>query len=328
MIHLLLLLAHYPYDPSYREDLRKLLSEVPDWGSFVRLINSHGIIALAAYNIKEAGIESIVPVHAMKILENGLRQSIVRNVWLTERWKEVNAILSEAGIQHLLLKGMALERIIYGSKGLRQMTDNDILICKKDAETAWELLKNHGFAPPEAKSRLHAEIMFRKGRHLPALVRDGYAIEIHTEEMKDLKSGYIFPSDIFNNAQEFYIDGSKALCPQQKDHLRFLHDHFRRHTEGGECQIRSYTDIKLLDPDSSDPFPDDFVREPDQTGKWKYRRRHYRSTVKTVEKGYRIKFVIGDIFPSVSWMKERYGCGTVAVLTKYPLRLGKLLWLV
>jgi hypothetical protein len=35
-----------------------LLGEVSDWHTLVKLINAHGIIALAAYNIKEAGLVS------------------------------------------------------------------------------------------------------------------------------------------------------------------------------------------------------------------------------------------------------------------------------
>jgi hypothetical protein len=305
-----------------------MLAEIPDWDSFVRLINAHGIIALAAFNIKEAGLAGMVPVQSMVMLENGLRQSIVRNAWLTERWKEMNAILSDAGIQHLLLKGMALEHTVYGAKGLRQMTDNDILVRKEEAKVAWDLLKRHRFLPQESKSHLHSEIIFRKGRHLPALIKDGYSVEIHTEVITDLNGNMIFPEHIFRDTLEFEIDGSKAFCPDVQAHLRFLRDHYRRHTEAGESQVRSFADIMLLDPGSGDSFPDSFVTNPDQKGKWKYRRLHYKSTVRTVERGYRIRFVIGDIFPSLSWMRKRYRCGTVAAVGRYPQRLGKLLWLL
>ena len=92
MRDLLLLLCQYPYDAKNRETLSKLIGEVQDWNEMVKLINAHGIIALAAYNIKEAGLEKQIPGDAMAFLENGYMQSIVRNAWLTERWKEVNSI--------------------------------------------------------------------------------------------------------------------------------------------------------------------------------------------------------------------------------------------
>ena len=96
MKDLLLLLCRYPFDAANRDILSEMIGKVQDWHKMSELINTHGIIALAAYNIKEAGLEKEVPGEAMAILENGYMQSVVRNTWLTERWKEVNAILSNA----------------------------------------------------------------------------------------------------------------------------------------------------------------------------------------------------------------------------------------
>src|SRR5512133_3242064 len=112
MRDLLLLLCRYPFEEKNRELLTKLLREVLDWPKTVTLINDHGIIALTAYNIKEAGLEKEIPADAMAVLESGYMKSVVRNTWLTERWKEVNTILSNAGIKHVLLKGMALEHTL------------------------------------------------------------------------------------------------------------------------------------------------------------------------------------------------------------------------
>src|SRR5690606_6755135 len=38
-------------------------------------------------------------------------------------------------------------------------------------------------------------------------------------------------------------------------------------------------------------------------------------------------FILGDIFPSVGFMKKRYGCRTAAgAVFRYPHRLGKIAW--
>jgi hypothetical protein len=42
----------------------------------------------------------------------------------------------------------------------------------------------------------------------------------------------------------------------------------------------------------------------------------------------KVLFVLGDLFPYISFMKERYSCkSTLKVLIYYPHRLGKLFWL-
>ncbi len=180
MKDLLLLLCQYPFKEHNLDLLSKLLDKVEDWHKLVELINAHGIIALAAYNIKESGLERNVPKDSMAILENGLMKSIVRNTWLTERWKEVNDLLCEANIKHILLKGMALEHTLYGSRGLRQMNDNDILIKPGESVRAWELLQRNGFMPEPVKSPLFKKIILNFGQHLPALYKNGYALEIHS----------------------------------------------------------------------------------------------------------------------------------------------------
>ena len=205
MKDLLLLLASYPYNESDKERMADLLGTVQDWEVFVKLVNDHGIIALSAYNIREARLVSLVPAKAMQILENGLMQSVVRNAWLAERWKEVNEILNNAGIKHILLKGMALEHTIYGARGLRQMTDNDIMISKDESVKAWNLLHQSGFGPPEAKSWLHRKIMFETGQHMPALIKDGYAVEIHTGENLFLSDAGETENKLFDHADAFSV---------------------------------------------------------------------------------------------------------------------------
>jgi hypothetical protein len=83
MRELLLLLCRYPFEETNRETLSKLIREVTDWDKMVKLINAHGIIALAAYNIKEAGLEKEIPRDSMAILENGYMKNMIRNTWLT-----------------------------------------------------------------------------------------------------------------------------------------------------------------------------------------------------------------------------------------------------
>jgi hypothetical protein len=56
----------------------------------------------------------------------------------------------------------------------------------------------------------------------------------------------------------------------------------------------------------------------------------YRHIINDIP-GFHRKFlyVLGDIFPSLSFMKKRYKCkNTWQVLGYYPLRLGKILWLI
>lgn len=328
MKDLLLLLSRYPYEEKNRETLSKLLREVKDWNQTSRLINAHGIIALAAYNIKEAGLEKELPQETMAFLENGYRQNVVRNIWLTERWKEVNEILGKAGIKHILLKGMALEHTVYGARGLRQMNDNDILIRKEEAVEAWHLLQKEGFTYKTPKSPLHLKIMTEISNHLPALTRDGYSLEVHTVLFDFKTRKQMAPFDFFKNNAEINVDDKKALILHREIHLNYLISHFERHARSGESQIRSYADILLFDTEMAPEFQERFIMHPDQKGLTEFQKAGYKAKTGFVAPRYRILFLAGDLFPSLQWMKERYNCSGVKTLLYYPHRWGKLWWLL
>ena len=325
---LLLLLCRYPFDETNLGLMRKLISEVPDWNELTSLINSHGISALAAYNIKECGLEKAIPADAMAKLENGYRQSLIRNAWLTERWKEVNRILNNAGIKHIVLKGMALEHTIYGSKGLRQMSDNDILLKREDCLNAWNLLQKEGFVPEPDKSVFHRKILLEIGKHLPSLYKDGYSVEIHHRLSDYQSNGAEGSEDLFSDAVEITIGGERAFALSAKNNLSYLITHFEKHMMEGNCQIRMYADLMLSDKTNISEFPDNFILNPCQEMSKSHRKSGFRATVRSVPAPHRLRFVLGDIFPSLMWMKKRYQCNSGKAMLYYPARIAKLLWLM
>lgn len=327
MKELLILLCKYPYLESGRNKMSQLLMEVKDWEKLVYLLNAHGIIALSAYNIKKAGLDGIIPREVWSKIENGMMQNIVRNTWLTEQWKELASILNGAGIDYILLKGMALEHTLYESKGLRQMNDIDILIQKENALQAWQLLKENGFVSKTLKSSLYEMILGEIDKHLPTLFRNELAVEIHTRLFDSLtyKSAEENP---FKNQIEIKIDNRKALILNNKMHLSYLVSHYKRHELAGICQMRLFADIRSIDRDNQIIFRNEFLYEPFQSKKIKYRSSVYKAKLKFVPGRYRFRYIVGDIFPSLAWMKEHYKCNTFYAMIYYFFRIGKLLWLI
>jgi hypothetical protein len=327
MRELLLFLCRYPFEEKNREALSKLISGVRDWENLAFLINAHGIIALAYYNIKESGLVKEVPEKVIPILENGYRKSLVRNSWLTERWKEVNSILNNAGIKHVLLKGMALEHTLYESKGLRQMTDNDILVKREDALRAWNLLKQNGYSHGPVKSPLHASIQLDIGKHLPGLSKDEYSVDIHHKLFSETDSENS-SVDPVESAIEISINGTSAFILPPELQILHLVSHFKRHLDEGNCQLRLLADIILLDSTCNTGLPDSFLSKPQQGQDRKSLKNSFKILFKSVPAEKRLMFLVGDIFPSLQWMKKRYRCNSFRAILFYPLRIGKLAWLI
>lgn len=324
---LLVSLCRLEFSKEQITELSALMKEIKDWDHFVRLVNIHGIIALTAFNIHELGIGNYIPEPSMKILDNGHIQSVIRNTWLVQRWKEVNRILSDAGIKHILLKGMALEYSIYGAKGLRQMTDNDILVKKEDALKAWLLLQKNGFRSEMIKSYLHRKIITDIGKHLPTLVKDGYAVEIHHRLFAKAEKNEKL-NDAIDNAVEIAVEGTLAYILNDDIHLEYLKEHLHYHQISEESQLRLYLDLELLKPGSAPPFPDGFLAKPEQTSNMEHSKKAYRANFYSLKRGIRFRFLLGDIFPSLRWMKRRHGCGAMKAILLYPGRIGKVMWLL
>ena len=324
---LLISLCRIEFSDGQKAEIGDLMKEVKDWDRFAGMANEHGIIAISSYNIRKNRMADQVPEAVMKILDNARMQSMIRNTWLVQRWKEVNTILTKAGIKHVVLKGMALEHTFYGAKGLRQMTDTDILVREEDGMKSWLLLQENGFTPHNIKSPLHNKILPRIGKHLPTLFKDGYPVEIHTrlfdEPVKNQKLG-----EAIENAVEIDIEGTRAFILRDDVHLGYLKRHLEYHLSAGEAQLRQYLDMELISPGSAPEFPERFISNPVLPERRVQDRDAYVAQFRSLPRGIRLRYLAGDIFPSLKWMKQRHGCGTLRALILYPRRIGKVLWIL
>ena len=156
--------------------------------------------------------------------------------------------------KHVLLKGMALEHTVYGAKGLRQMTDTDILVREEVGMKSWLLLQKNGFTPHNIKSPLHNKILPQIGKHFPTLLKNGYpvltegntyrpqkrvSVEIHTrlfdEPGKNEKLG-----EAIDSAVGIDIEGTRAFILSDEIHLEYLKSHLEYHLSAGGAQLRQY----------------------------------------------------------------------------------------
>jgi hypothetical protein len=291
---------------------------------------------------------------------------------------EVLRKLDEAKIKTVILKGLALENSVYGNSGLRQMSDVDVLINRKDCLKARDILLKDGYISMRAKSVFHEMIITYSGKHLPSLLKNGTSVEIH-QELFGIK-GSMLTKILYDTSYEAEIKGQKAWFPQPQIFFLYLVKHLWTHEMTNESQLRLYTDLvvmigkyreEILNHDllklASDaklteilawhlePLRDMMdVSFPDWLNEFidRFHNQHfcdrfiffigspknnppidkpkfYRYIVSEIPGIHRkVLYVLGDIFPSLKFMKKRYRCSsTWRVLLLYPHRLGKIFWL-
>ena len=216
--HLLLSLCRLNFTGKQEQDIKSLVLKISDWNYFIRQANEHGIIALAWYNIFTTGNSQFIPDEIAQKLHAGYLKSLAYNTFVHNHLEEVASLTSVENISLVILKGLALEETVYGNKGLRQMTDIDILVKQEDAIKMRKILLGNGYESAPFISPIFEKKMFLHGKHLPEMYKNGLSVEIHiklfaqrgnslTEEFFD--KAYLFPENkifiIRNHSCSFFI---------------------------------------------------------------------------------------------------------------------------
>lgn len=376
---LLLGLCRLDFGVELKVMLQALTEEITDWQYFTSLANSHGVAALVYNNLEKLEFLRFIPGETVDFLRNALLMSLSRNARNTEMMGEVLKLLNRESVKTVLLKGMALEQMVYENRGLRQMTDVDVLVERKNCIRARNELMNNGYFSLPLKSAFHKLIIPYTGKHLPSLIKNGFSVELHHELFGAGRN--VLTKMLFETSYETELAGERVFIPQPQIFFLYLVKHLYLHEMNNESQLRLYTDLVVLIGKFGEEiinydlleyanqagmseilawrleplrdlwgisFPvwiNDFIDKwynPASINKFVFfvkspkdnppsdKAWFYRNTLKDIPGLHRkIIFILGDLFPTIAWMKKRYGCtsGWKALLY-YPHRLGKLLYLI
>lgn len=357
--------------------LLALAEGISDWKYFCSLANQHGVAALVYHNLSKLGFIGLLPENEAASLRNALMQNIRRNTINMESLADTLKLMNKNDIKVVLLKGMALELSVYGNEGLRQMSDVDVLIEKKDCIRSWKILKDNGYESLPVKSVFHKLILADSGKHLPSLIKGGFQFEIHHGLFGGRKNS--LTGMVMDNSTEAGVNGQITYIPSPQVFFLYLIRHLHLHEMKNESQLRLYTDLVVLlekyrdqiintnllslafEAGMSDilawkleplrdlwgiSFPgwlNEFINRnytPASINKFIFFLKSpknnpvtdqsslYRNAVSEIPGLHRkLLYILGDLFPTISFMKKRYHCGWLKALIFYPHRLGKL-WLL
>ena len=177
--------------------------------------------------------------HAMAERDDArLSTKLYNAVWLAEQQRaalaEASALLSEAGIDHLPLKGSVL-REHYPEPWIRNSCDVDILVKDADLESAATLLSGAGYVRDEEGKSAH-DVVFTRGC---------VALELHYT----LIESYRFPNmaTVLESVWERTAPTDGHRYAMTDEMFYFYHiAHMVKHFENGGCGIRSFTDLWVL----------------------------------------------------------------------------------
>ncbi len=197
-----------------------------DWEKFLGLVRRHGVAHAARAALGSVG-EETVPASVTHALDRLLLESRSVVVLLQDRLGKLAHLFDEARVSFLVLKGPALQRLLYTEVGERPATDLDLLIHRSDLDRALAILEGAGFAVPSGGERRFWErsyhhIQLFMGRDLPV------SVELHWD--LELRERYPFPLEaMWARSIRFELGGRTLATLGHDDQYLFGAVHLARH---------------------------------------------------------------------------------------------------
>ncbi len=143
-VELFLRCARNGLDVDQSERVRALLEHDLDWTYIIDNAIFHGTVPLLFHNLQAIGLDRL-PESVAEQLQAYFNSNSRHNLRLTHHLIKVLELFDSHGILALPYKGPALAVALYGSVLLRQFSDLDILVPKRQRTEARDLLLAQGY---------------------------------------------------------------------------------------------------------------------------------------------------------------------------------------
>lgn len=261
---LLALCARVESHPAFQEQLAAQVDAFRAWDILPGQAELHGMAPLLWHHLKASGLE--IPIETDRILQGLYLRHRYHNQFHTESLLELTALLGEAGIHPVVLKGLALAHTIYPQPALRPTSDLDLLLPTDAVLPALRLMQEAGYSvrlpdgetPPRevvaqspTRDQLHTNIeLHHDAPHLRSLVDNTPDTEFR---------GFRHPPRQIN------IQGQAILIPDTMDHFYYLWRHLRHHLlvapQERPLQLKWVADIVALVEDHAAEIDWNMIRQ-------------------------------------------------------------------
>ncbi len=212
-------------DDRAAEEIRHLVQDGIDWESLTEAAHWHNIAPLVGENLRKVCPE-VVPAEILESLRGDYETNAQRTENLTAELTAIIAELRAAGLPAIPFKGPALALDAYDAVALRQFTNLDLLVRRRDAEQAGAALTTRGYravkwsAFMDEDAQLHLES--KLGFQHPA---SGLGVELHCQIVPRRYCYRVNFEHLLARAQSVAINGHElpALCPEDTLVVLCLH---------------------------------------------------------------------------------------------------------
>ncbi len=173
--------AVWPPCKSRSLNIASLAERSIDWDRFLRIVESHDIVALAREGLGQAG--DVAPLEVMRALDVRAAAQTADNLARAAQSIRLQRVLDEAGVRARFLKGVTLGLLAFGDIGLRAGKDIDVLVARDELSVASVALERAGYRQFSPSPDLDADRSAMVMRHRKDVgfvhEQSGICVELH-----------------------------------------------------------------------------------------------------------------------------------------------------
>lgn len=210
-----------------------------DWPRLVALTRRHRVAGLVRRGLIAAGIDPPAAI------TQSCRQAVARNLLLLREAGRIAALLADAGIAAVFLKGPTLAAQAYADVGVKQTLDNDLLVSWPDTPAVIGIIEGAGYRladPPVILDRKRLSV-------LASLVKECGFVHRANRALLDLHwrasslRGLLREPDLVADAETVAIDGVAIPTLRANALMVYLAVHGARH---GWARLKWLADFNAL----------------------------------------------------------------------------------
>jgi hypothetical protein len=222
--------CRWPPSESRNAAIRAAAAGVTDWSCFLRVVKRHRVVGLVHTALLSACVELPSPV-AQELASGALR--IARqNLVLVAETVRLQRALDAACIPVMVLKGVSLAQLAYGSLNSKHARDIDLLVPPDRAEAALQLIERESYAlssPAERLSEAQRRAVVRYGREFE-LVRHGSNLLVELQWRVAYNPLLLKGIDAYSSTQNVSLaDGASIRTLTEEDLFAYLCVHGAYH---------------------------------------------------------------------------------------------------
>jgi len=200
--------CRWPPSPARDEAVLAAAAGGVDWALVGKIAERHRVEGFVWNALRQSGLE--IPAEVAGRLQAAAARIARQNLVLTAESLRLSALLEEAGIRHLFVKGVTLGALAYGSIGPKMGWDIDLLVPLESLEATAALLEGAGHRlalPKGPKARSRLALWHRHWKESVWVGPDGVlTVELHTR----LNDNPLLLPDIGSESASRQVEVSKG----------------------------------------------------------------------------------------------------------------------